>query len=149
MRPRAPLLSLAEYAGKRVERQALASTLLRKNDYRVELRLVERLTDELNFGFWHNPSESVEVLKGVIEGGGSRALESPEGFAEELLTRRERVGLEGKDQRLIATYYLGLLRASTVYLDAEIFTRLRAEIEPLRDHLPVFVLLTDTDVTSV
>ena len=112
-------------------------------DYRGQLRKVEALTEALNFGFWHNPGESIEFLKRVIERGGCRALETPQTFVEELLTRRERAELTERDTELVAVYYLGLLRASASYLDGETFTRLRAEIEPLRDRLPFFVLPGD------
>ena len=139
-RPPAGYLSLSEYAGLRLERQALAKNLLKNQDYRVQLREVEALTDRLNFGFWHNPSETTAFLKRVIEQGGCAALESPEAFVHELLTRRERAELTPEKALRVARYYLGLLRASASYLDAEVFTRLRAEIEPLREELPFFVL---------
>jgi hypothetical protein len=122
-------LSLAEYARLRLERQALAKTVLKSPDYRGQLRQVEALTEALNFGFWHNPEETLEFLKRVIEGGGCRALESVDAFVEALLTRRERSELSQERAELVAAYYLGLLRASASYLDAETFTRLRAEIE--------------------
>lgn len=141
--PHGPL-SLRDYASKRLERQALARGVLKSPDYRGQLRRVEALTDALNFGFWHNPGETVEFLRRVIERGGCRALESPAAFASELLTRRERAQLSEAHLELIASYYLGLLRASASYLDGETFTRLRAEIEPLRERLPFFVLPTKT-----
>lgn len=137
-------LSLAEYAGKRLERQTLAKSILKSRDYREALRLVEALTDALNFGFWHNPAETIDFLKRVIEGGGCAALESPEAFVENLLTHRERAQLGDTHAQLVAVYYLGLLRASAAYLDAETFTRLRAEVEPLRERLPFFVLPKET-----
>jgi hypothetical protein len=137
-------LSLAEYAGKRLERQALAKSILKSQDYRGALREVEALTDALNFGFWHNPAETIDFLKRVIEGGGCAALESPEAFVNALLTRSERVRLGDAPARLVAVYYLGLLRASASHLDAETFTRLRAEIEPLRERLPFFVVPEET-----
>ncbi len=133
-------LSLAEYAALRLERQTLAKDVLKNADYRGQLRKVEALTEALNFGFWHNPGESIEFLKRVIEQGGCRALESEGTFVEELLTRRERAKLTERHADLVAVYYLGLLRASAAYLDGETFTRLRAEIEPLREQLPFFVL---------
>lgn len=139
-RPAKAYLSLPEYARKRLERQTLAKGVLNLPDYREGLRRVEALTEELNFGFWHNPSESLEFLKQTALQGGCPALESPEQFTAALLTRREQGELSDGDTRLVATYYLGLLRASAAYLDAEVFTRLRAEIEPLRTRLPFFVL---------
>ena len=139
-RPGGPYLSLTDYARLRLERQTLAKGVLKSDDYRSQLREVERLTERLNFGFWHNPGETIEFLKRVIERGGCAALESPENFIAELLTRRERAALSPEELARVATYYLGLLRASASYLDAETFDRLRTELEPLRELLPFFVL---------
>jgi hypothetical protein len=141
LRPPRRELRLGEYAAKRIERQRLARDLLGSPGYRDALRRVDELTSELNFGFWHNPGETVTVLRKVIDAGGCRALEDEDGFVEELLTRRERAELGEVGAALVARYYLGLLRASAAYLDPETFTRLRAEIEPLREQLPVFVPL--------
>ena len=137
-----PLLALPGYAAKRLERQRLARDLLGSPDYRSALRRVEALTDELNFGFWHNPSETVAFLTrlGDASPAGRRALESPEAFVRELLSDEERAGLGGGEALLLGRYYLGLLRSSAAYLDAEVFTRLRAELEPLRERLPLVLL---------
>ena len=140
LNPKTKVLNLFEYAQKRLERQALAQGLLAKPDYHQQLRNVETLTDQMNFGFWHNPSETMVVLKRVIEQGGCSALESAQAFSEALLTPYEKERLSLAEQNLIARYYLGLFRASAAYLDAEVFTRLRGEVEPLRNALPVFVL---------
>jgi hypothetical protein len=145
LRPQKKELTLPEYARLRTERQTLARNLLGKANYHQDMQKVEKLTDELNFGFWHNPSETVRVFKRVIEMGGCKALESSQVFNDELLTRREKEVLDLKQQELVAKYYLGLFRASAAYLDAEVFTRLRGEVDPLRDLLPVFVL-PDADV---
>jgi len=142
-RPLGSFLSLPEYARKRLERQTLAKSVLGTPDYRGRLRKVEALTEEINFGFWHNPGESVEFLKKMVQQGGCPALESPQAFVELLVTHREQERLTEAEKRLVGSYYLGLLRASAAYLDAEIFTRLRGELEPLRDHLPFFVLPKD------
>jgi hypothetical protein len=140
LRPSGKLLTLPEYAQLRIERQTLAKGMLGKANYHQDMKQVEQLTDELNFGFWQNPGETVRIFKRVIEMGGCQALESPELFIDELLTRREKDGLEPKQKELVAKYYLGLFRASAAYLDAEVFTRLRGEVDPLREQLPVFVL---------
>jgi hypothetical protein len=145
LRPQAKELTLPEYARLRTERQTLAKGMLGKANYHQDMQQVEKLTDKLNFGFWHNPSETVRVFKRVIEMGGCKALESTQAFIDELLTRREKETLEPKQKELIAKYYLGLFRASAAYLDAEVFTRLRGEVDPLREQLPVFVL-PDADV---
>lgn len=146
LRPQGKPFSLSEYALKRLERQTLAKELLGSGEYRSRMRRVDELTRELSFGLWHNPSETVLVLCEVIQQGGCRALESSEAFVAELLTRRERDDLNWSEQMLVANYYLGLFRASAAYLDAEVFTRLRGEVEPLRSRLPLFVLPSDPDV---
>lgn len=140
LKPKGQPLSLSEYARRRLERQELAKTLLGNPDYHYQLRKVESLTEQLNFGFWHNPSETIVVLKRVIEQGGCRALESEQWFVETLLTPLEQLQLRSEEKDLIARYYLGLFKASAAYLDADVFTRLRAELEPLREQLPVFVI---------
>lgn len=141
LRPQARELSLAEYASKRIERQRLARDLLAAPDYRDGMRRVEALTDEMNFGFWHNPSETVAVLRKVARAGGCRALESEDDFVAELLTRAERARIGEQDARRVAGYYLGLLRSSAAWLDPAIYTRLRDEIDVHRDTLPLFVAL--------
>ncbi|UCH25873.1 MAG: hypothetical protein JSV66_18435 [Trueperaceae bacterium] len=140
LRPGQQALSLSEYAGRRLERQRLAKEVFGSGDYRRQMKRVEALTDELNFGFWHNPSETSSFLALVIEEGGCIALESEAAFVEELLTSEERSSLAEREKRLVARYYLGLLRTSASFLDAVTFTRLRMELEPLRERLPIFVL---------
>ncbi|MDR9392264.1 MAG: hypothetical protein RI554_09580 [Trueperaceae bacterium] len=141
LRPARRELGLAEYAAKRLERQRLARDLLGRDDYRDDMRRVDALTDELNFGMWHNPGETVALLRKVAAAGGSAALESETGFVEALLTRRERARLGEAGAHRLARYYLALVRASAAYLDPEIFTRLRDEIDPGRPDLPIFVEL--------
>lgn len=138
--PNEPELAVPRYAALRVERQALARAVVGAGPYQERMRRVDALTDRLNFGFWHNPTETVTVLRGVIEAGGCRALEDAEGFLETLLTRAERARLTDTDARRVPAYYLGLVRASVAYLDPDVFTRMRADVEPLRASLPVFVL---------
>ncbi len=139
-RPKIGYLSLSEYAQKRIEREASARQVLQQANYHKMMQRVDALTDELNFGFWHNPSETVDFLKITINQGGCSALESPENFVSELFTSKERESLEPKEQQQIAEYYLGLLRASSAYLDPIVFTRLRDEVELLGENLPVFVI---------
>jgi len=138
LRPAARELTLAEYASKRIERQELARAMLGAKDYRDDLRRVEALTDELNFGFWHNPGETIQALKKIARAGGTPALESEEGFVDALLTRVERERIGSSQAQALARYYLALVRASASYLDPDVFTRLRSEVDPLRDQLPVF-----------
>jgi len=139
-RPKIGYLSLSEYAQRRLERESLAREVLQQADYHTKMRKVDELTDEINFGFWHNPSETVDFLRITINQGGCSALESPENFIQELLTTKERAALSAQEQQQIADYYLGLLRASSAYLDPIVFTRLRDEVELLGENLPIFVV---------
>lgn len=140
LRPARRELRLGEYAARRLERQKRAQQLLGESDYRDGLRRIDALTDELNFGFWHNPSETGGVLRKIAGAGGCRALESEQAFVDELLTRAERARL-GDDARRVAAYYLGLLRASASWLDPQVFTRLRDEVDAKRASIPLFVEL--------
>jgi hypothetical protein len=138
LRPSGPLLSLPAYADRRLRRQRLARELVGRSDYREVLREVERLSDALCFGFWHDPSETQAMLRAVVAAGGCPALEGPAGFLEALLTPAERARA-GADAERLARYYLGLVRASAAYLDAETFTRLRDQVEADRGRLPLVV----------
>lgn len=141
-RPKIGYLSLSEYAQKRLEREGLAREVLQQADYHTKMRKVDALTNEINFGFWHNPSETVDFLRITINQGGCLALESPENFLGELLTTKEKASLNSQEQQKIADYYLGLLRASSAYLDPIVFTRLRDEVEAIGEDLPIFIVDT-------
>lgn len=138
LRPPGGPLPLAAYAERRLRRQALAREVVARGDYRDALRELERLSDELCFGFWHDPAETVAMLRAVVEAGGCPALEGPERFAADLLTPAER-GRAGADGERLARYYLGLVRASAAYQDPEVFTRLRDALELERPRLPLVV----------
>ncbi len=148
-RPKSPLLGLSSYAARRLERQRLARELLGARDYHGRLRRVDELTDELNFGFWHNPSESVGFLRQVGTQGGCSAIATPERFVAELLSEGERAALQEDGALLVARYYLGLLRSSAACQDAEAFTRLRGEFEPLRVRLPLFAFPCEGEAPPV
>lgn len=139
LRPGAPPLSLPGYAARRLRRQALARGLAVGSAGRGALREVERLTDELSFGLWHDPVETVALLRHVVAAGGCVALESEAAFASELLTRGERHRAGQEAVALLASYYLGLVRASAACLDAEAFDRLRGALDPARARLPLVV----------
>lgn len=138
LRPRGGPLPLPAYAERRLRRQALAREVVGRGDYRGAMRELERLSDELCFGFWHDPGETVAMLRAAVEAGGCPALESPERFVDALLTPLERARA-GADERRLAAYYLGLVRASAAYQDPEVFTRLRDEVERERARLPLVV----------
>lgn len=142
-----PNLSLSAYAQKRLERQQLAQALIRTKDYHAGMRTLDALTDELNFGFWHNPNETTRVIRQVIHQGGCVALESAQAFSDALFTADEHDLSSVEERRFLAQYYLDLIQSSAAYLDAEIFTRLRDAVDALREQLPVVVLLSDRRVT--
>lgn len=143
VRPLGAPLTLSAYAAKRLRRQALAREVTTSGDYRAALRDVEALTSELSFGFWHNPGETVAVLTHVVAAGGCVALEGEDAFVEALFTARERAHA-GTDRCIaLARYYLGLVRASAAYLDAETFDRLRGALDAARAHLPLVVVDAD------
>lgn len=143
LRPSGALLELPAYAATRLRRQALARQVTSSDDYRASLREVERLTGELSFGLWHNPSETLALLEQVVRSGGCRALESEAAFVSELLTRAERRRAGQAGCAFLARYYLGLVRASSAYLDASVFDRVRTELDRMRERLPVVVLDVD------
>jgi hypothetical protein len=138
LRPSGGPLPLARYAALRLRRQALAREVVGRGDYRDTLRELERLSDALSFGFWHDPGETVAMLRAVVEAGGCPALEGPEAFVDALFTPLERARA-GSDGARLARYYLGLVRASAAYQDAEVFTRLRDELERERARLPLII----------
>ena len=139
LRPAAAPLSVAGYASRRLQRQALARAVASSGDYRSALRQVERLTDELSFGIWHSPNETTALLRHVVAAGGCAALESEAAFASELLTPGERRRAGPEATALLASYYLGLVRASAVDLDAAAFDRLRGALDQVRERLPLVV----------
>ena len=138
LRPHGGPLPLPRYAAERLRRQALAREVVGRGDYRDALRELERISDALSFGFWHDPGATVAMLRAVVGAGGCVALEGPEAFVDALLTplERERAGPDGAR---LARYYLGLVRASAAYQDAEVFTRLRDELDRERARLPLIV----------
>jgi hypothetical protein len=46
---------------------------------------------------------------------------------------------------VLGRYYLGLVRASAAYLDAEVFDRLRGSLDALRERVPLVVVDGDSD----
>ena len=140
LRPSGAPLSLPAYAARRLRRQALAREVTASGDYRAALRDVDRLTDELNFGFWHNPGETVALLTAVVAAGGCPALESEAAFTDGLLTPQERARAGVDGCAVLGRYYLGLVRASAAYLDAEVFDRLRGSLDAVRERVPLVVV---------
>lgn len=134
--PRGPVLTLALYARKRLERQELAQALVQKRIPLAGLREIDRLTDEMSFGFWHNPSEVAAFLRGAARMGGHPALERTDAFLR-LLTPSERLRLGEARALTVANYYLTCLRLAAPGLDAGTLERTFARLDAV--HLPMFV----------
>ncbi len=138
-RPRGAPLALAAYAARRLRRQTLAREVATNADYRAALREVERLSDELSFGMWHDPVETNALLRQVVAVGGCPALESEAAFAEALLTPGERRRAGPAATGRLARYYLALVRSAATYLDADVFDRVRGALDAERADLPLVV----------
>ena len=138
-RPSGAPLGLAAYAVRRVRRQALAREVVTNADYHAALREVERISDELNFGVWHDPVETNALLRRVVAVGGCPALESEAAFVDALLTPGERRRAGPAATGRLARYYLGLVRSAAAYLDADVFDRVRGELDVERARVPLVV----------
>ena len=127
-------LSLPEYASRRIERQDLARQMITRASPPEAMRAIDRLTDELMFGFWLNPSEVTAFLRAAIRQGSHPALADPAAFAELLSpAERARLGQGGTDR--VCRYYLTCLHLAAPGADphalASLFERIDANVPPL------------------
>ncbi len=113
--PRGPLLALAPYARKRIERQSLAKALVKKEIPLAGLREIDRLTDEMAYGFWHNPAEVADFLRAALRVGGHPALGDPAAFAR-LFTPSETARL-GARLSGVTEHYLTCLSLAAPGID--------------------------------
>jgi hypothetical protein len=132
-------MTINAYARKRLERQSLAMALVRKEIPLTGLRDIDRLTHEMSFGFWHNPSEVADFLRAATRQGGHPALGSPEAFAA-LLTSAEHARL-GDRVHDLCVHYLTCLSLAAPGIDPvaleNVYRRLEAFDIPLFvDELP-------------
>ena len=136
--PRA-LLTLSEYAARRLERQALARDLVTRRPFDAErLRRVDALTDELCFGMWRNPLEVAEFLRAAWRAGGHRVLESPEDFASLVLTGEERARLPDAGLE-VARFHHACLRLAAAALHPEELERASSRADALARRVPLFL----------
>lgn len=133
--PAGPRLLLRDYARKRLERQALARALVKKEIPLAGLREIDRLTLETAFGFWHNPAEVADFLRAAMRQGGHPALGSPEAFAE-LLTDSERARL-GSSMPEVCAHYLTCLSLAAPGIDPVALDNIYRRIEAFE--VPLFV----------
>ncbi|WP_231557256.1 hypothetical protein [Deinococcus sp. YIM 77859] len=132
--PRGDVLSLAEYAQRRLERQALALALVREGLDAERMTRLETLSSELMFGFWLNPTEVAAFLRAALRQGGHPALGDAEAFAA-LLSSSERERLGETGVRLVCAHHLTCLSLAASLLDphqlARVWQRVEATTPPL------------------
>ena len=129
-----PLLTLPEYATRRIERQDLARQMVTRASPPEAMRSIDRLTDELMFGFWLNPAEVTAFLRAAIRQGSHPALGESAAFARLLTpTEQARLGAGGVDR--VSLYYLTCLHLASPGADPHalehIFQRIDANLPPL------------------
>lgn len=129
------LLAVSTYAAKRLERQALARALVRKDRPRGTFRDLDRLTDELAFGFWYNPTQVADFLTAAVREGGHAALGSPLAFAA-LFTTAEHERLAGQAER-VCVHYLTCLSLAAPGIDPVSLDRIYSLIEAYE--VPIFI----------
>ncbi len=130
----APLLTLPEYASRRIERQELARQMITRASPPEAMKSLDRLTDELMFGFWLNPAEVTAFLRAAIRQGSHPALGESAAFAE-LLSPSERARLGAEGTARVCRYYLTCLHLASPGADPHalehIFQRIDANVPPL------------------
>jgi len=127
-------LTLPEYASRRLTRQDLARQMITRASPPEAMKSLDRLTDELMFGFWLNPAEVTAFLRAAIRQGSHPALGDPAAFSR-LLTETElqRLGVEGTAR--VCRYYLTCLHLAAPGADPHalehLFERIDANVPPL------------------
>ncbi|WP_226991531.1 hypothetical protein [Deinococcus gobiensis] len=134
--PPGDLLSLSEYAGRRLQRQELARGLVRKGIRPEEMRLLDRLSDELMFGFWLNPAEVSRFLSAALRGRSHPAIGDSDAFAT-LLTPSEQTRLGDLGVRLVCAHHLACLTLAAPIQDPHALARVWERIEQTQP--PLFV----------
>ncbi|GGJ60776.1 hypothetical protein [Deinococcus aquiradiocola] len=127
-------LTLPEYASRRLTRQDLARQMITRASPPEAMRQMDRLTDELMFGFWHNPAEVTAFLRAAIRQGSHPALGEPDEFARLLSpAERARLGPDGVDR--VCRHYLTCLHLAAPGVDPHalehLFQRIDANTPPL------------------
>jgi hypothetical protein len=128
------LLTLPEYASRRIQRQDLARQMITRASPPEAMRALDRLTDELMFGFWLNPAEVTAFLRAAIRQGSHPALGEALAFSELLsASERARLGEAGIDR--VVRYYLTCLHLASPGADPHalehIFQRIEANVPPM------------------
>ena len=138
LEPRA-LLSLTQYAVKRLERQRLARELITVKPLTAERMMrLDAFTDDLCFGMWRNPREINDFLSAVWRIGGHVIFESEPEFAAQVLTQTERERLPQRGLE-IAQFYNACLRVGAAAQNPEEMDFAVTRVEALASGIPVFV----------
>lgn len=125
-------LTLAQYAARRLERQELARSLIRRGMGSGQMRRLDDLSDELMFGFWLNPAEVAAFLRAAIREGSHPALGDPAAFAA-LLSPAERVRLGESGVRRVCAHHIASFSLAAPMLDP---TGLNAAWQRIEDNEP-------------
>ena len=138
LEPRA-LLSLTQYAVRRLERQRLARELITVKPLTAERMMrLDAFTDELCFGMWRNPREINDFLSSVWRIGGHVIFESEPEFAAQVLTDAERERLPERGLE-IARFYSACLRVGPAAMNPEEMDFAVSRVETLALSLPIFI----------
>ncbi|WP_420594658.1 hypothetical protein [Deinococcus sp.] len=112
--PHGEALSLGAYGLARNERQTLARQMISRGCPPGAMARLDRLTDTLMFGFWHNPAQVAEFVRAAVRHGGHPALEDPQAFAA-LLTPSERERLGESGAQRVVRHYFACLALAAIY----------------------------------
>lgn len=130
--PPSEQLTLAQYAARRLERQELARSLIRRGMGSGQMRRLDDLSDELMFGFWLNPAEVAAFLRAAIREGSHPALGDPAAFAA-LLSSAERARLGESGVRRVCAHHIASFSLAAPMLDP---TGLNAAWQRIEDNEP-------------
>ncbi|PZA08576.1 MULTISPECIES: hypothetical protein [unclassified Meiothermus] len=128
-------LPLSEYARLRLRRSELVRRLVARQGDPYLLAQIEQLTEELNYGFWSNPTTMKAFLRRFAPLR-IPALSSPQDF-EGLLTQEERSRLP--EPGLAGRYYLGWLRLPQLVMEPLAFEQAMREQEVWGERLGLFL----------
>jgi len=141
-------LALSGYAARRLERQELARTLIRAGLAPGRMADLDRLSDELMFGFWLNPSEVAAFLRAAIRQGSHPALGNPDAFAA-LLTPAEQGRLGRAGVRLVCAHHLTCLTLAAPMLDPDALAGVWKRVEATTPPLFIDALFVDEGASDI
>jgi hypothetical protein len=133
------VLSVPEYAQKRLRRQQIAQEIVTIKPLTSErLRAVDDLTDELCFGMWRNPREINDFLRAVWRIGGHAILEHPHEFVTHVLLPHERVRLPEAGFE-VARYYHACLTLGAAVLNPQEMELASQRVDAAANAVPLYL----------